>query len=75
MNLLLDTHAFLWSITSRRMSLAADAAFLDPDNSLYLSAASYWEICIKVSIGKLTLPDDTWPYERLHIWDIRLRQG
>jgi len=55
-NLLLDTHAFLWSITSRRMSPAADATFLDPDNSLYLSAASYWEICIKVSIGKLTLP-------------------
>lgn len=19
--------------------------------------------------------EDTWPYERLHIWDIRLRQG
>ncbi len=58
MNLLLDTHIFLWSITSRRLSPAADAAFLDADNKLYLSAASYWEICIKLSIGKLTLPQD-----------------
>jgi len=56
--LLLDTHVFLWSITSRRLSDAADAAFLNPDNTLYLSGASYWEICIKLSIGKLTLPDD-----------------
>lgn len=38
------------------MSRTADAAFLNPDNSLYLSAASYWEICIKLSIGKLALP-------------------
>lgn len=58
MNLLLDTHIFLWSITSRRLSPAADAAFLDADNTLYLSAASYWEICIKLGIGKLTLPED-----------------
>jgi PIN domain nuclease of toxin-antitoxin system len=56
-NLLLDTHIFLWSITSRRLSPTADAAFLDGDNMLYLSAASFWEICIKLSIGKLTLPD------------------
>ena len=58
MKLLLDTHVFLWSITSRRLSAAADVVFLDPDNTLYLSAASYWEICIKLSIGKLTLPED-----------------
>lgn len=58
MRLLLDTHVFLWSITSRRLSAAADAAFLNPDNTLYLSAASYWEICIKLSLGKLTLPED-----------------
>jgi PIN domain nuclease of toxin-antitoxin system len=56
--LLFDTHVFLWSITSRRLSDAADAAFLDPDNVLYLSAASFWEICIKLGIGKLTLPED-----------------
>lgn len=60
MNLLLDTHVLLGSITSRRLSPAADAVFLDPRNALFLSAASYWEICIKLSLGKLTLPGN-WP--------------
>lgn len=58
MRLLLDTHALLWSITSRRMSDAADAAFVEAENTLYLSIASYWEMCIKLSINKLTLPEN-----------------
>lgn len=58
MRLLLDTHTLLWSITSRQLSPAADAAFLDADNDLFLSVASYWEICIKLGVGKLSLPDD-----------------
>jgi len=57
---LLDTHAFLWSMTRRSLTPAADAVFLDPDNPLYLSIASYWEVWIKLSLGKLALPDN-WP--------------
>lgn len=33
---------------------------LDPANDILVSAASYWEIAIKVSLGKLTLHQ---PYE------------
>jgi PIN domain nuclease of toxin-antitoxin system len=58
--LLLDTQVFLWSMWGRNLSSKATSAFLDPNNELYLSAASYWEICIKVSIGKLTLASN-WP--------------
>lgn len=58
MKLLLDTHAFLWLIGNQRLSQRAGAAFLDPSNQLFLSAASYWEICIKRSIGKLVLAED-----------------
>ena len=58
MKLLLDTHAFLWSITNGKLSKTAQEAFLDPENELYLSAASYWEICIKNSLGKLLLAKD-----------------
>ena len=58
MKLLLDTHAFLWAVSGARLSDAAQRAFLAPQNDLYLSAASYWEICIKVSLGKLTLQPD-----------------
>ena len=53
MRLLLDTHALLWWLdddpqlggTARERIRAADAAFV--------SAASLWEIAIKVGIGKL----------------------
>ena len=55
MQLLLDTHTFLWSIEGQGLSKRAAEAFLDPENDLYLSVASYWELCIKFSIGKLDL--------------------
>lgn len=58
MKLLLDTHVFLWSITNGKLSENARQAFLDPENDLYLSAVSYWEICIKTSLGKLVLAKD-----------------
>jgi PIN domain nuclease of toxin-antitoxin system len=56
--LLLDTHAFLWMMWGHNLSAGAIAAILDADNTLYLSIASYWEICIKKSIGKLDLTSD-----------------
>ena len=58
MNLLLDTHAFLWIVNDGPLSKTARALFLDAENKLFFSAASYWEICIKLSIGKLSLADD-----------------
>ncbi|MCA9972960.1 MAG: type II toxin-antitoxin system VapC family toxin [Anaerolineales bacterium] len=60
MKLLLDTHAFLWSLMGKGLSQDAEAAFLDGENTLYFSAVSYWEICLKVSRGKLILADE-WP--------------
>jgi len=56
MKVLLDTHAFLWAITGDdRLSKTAGKTFLNPDNRLFFSAASFWEICIKISLGKLSL--------------------
>jgi PIN domain nuclease of toxin-antitoxin system len=56
MKVLLDTHAFLWLITGdERLSETAQKTFLDPANRLFFSAASLWEICIKKSLGKLSL--------------------
>ncbi|MBP7583850.1 MAG: type II toxin-antitoxin system VapC family toxin [Spirochaetes bacterium] len=57
MKILLDTSAFLWSITGNRaLGKKAAKAFLDEKNSLLLSVASLWEITIKVCIGKLDVP-------------------
>ena len=41
-----------------RLGETAKAAFSDKDNKLFFSAASYWEICIKQSLGKLLLSAD-----------------
>ena len=58
MKVLLDTHAFLWLITDEdRLSENARQTFLNMENSLFLSAASLWEICIKKSLGKISLKD------------------
>jgi len=56
MKVLLDTHAFLWAITGdKNLSETARKTFLDPPNRLFFSAVSMWEICIKISLGKLSL--------------------
>ena len=62
MKLLLDTHSFLWLVTSD-LQLSANALTLiaDVNNEVLLSPASYWEVAIKVSIGKypLSVPFET----------------
>lgn len=59
MKILLDTCAFLWLVTgSEQLSAIARNFFSDPDNDVYLSAASSWEISVKWSIGKLPLPEE-----------------
>jgi len=61
MRVLLDTHAFLWwADDDRRLSARARQAIADAADA-FLSVASCWEIAIKVSRGRLTLPK---PVER-----------
>ncbi len=58
MKILLDTHCWLWWITTPE-SLAPEARqFIgDGRNEIFLSAASSWEIAIKYALGKLPLPE------------------
>jgi PIN domain nuclease of toxin-antitoxin system len=57
MRLLLDSHAFLWWVTDDPgLSRRARAAIADPGNECFLSHASVWEMAIKASLRKLTLP-------------------
>ena len=58
MRILLDTHAFLWWVTDdpklgRRVRRQIQAA----KNPCFLSVASCWEMAIKISLGKLRLPE------------------
>jgi PIN domain nuclease of toxin-antitoxin system len=53
---LLDTHSLIWFLDgSARMSPIAYRLSVDPQTSLCISAASLWEIAIKIGTGKLRL--------------------
>jgi PIN domain nuclease of toxin-antitoxin system len=68
MNLLLDTHAFLWAIdNSPQLSESARTAIIDGNNVVFVSAATAWEIAVKKAIGKLTIPQGSYLDElRVH---------
>ena len=54
MDLLLDTHVFLWwDSNDTRLGLSARAAIASAANQVFVSAASIWEIAIKARLGKL----------------------
>ena len=58
MRLLLDTHSLLWFLLNDlRLSAAANGLIADANNDIEISPASYWEIAIKISLGKYSLPE------------------
>jgi PIN domain nuclease of toxin-antitoxin system len=58
MNLLLDTHVWLWwQMMPERLEKQVRAIIEDPANTVYLSAASSWEMAIKIAAGRLELPE------------------
>ena len=57
MKALLDTHAFLWFLAGdARLSRKARETIERDDAELFLSAASVWEMAIKASLDRLSLP-------------------
>jgi PIN domain nuclease of toxin-antitoxin system len=56
--LLLDTCTFLWILMDApELSGLARERFRNPDNEVFLSSVSAWEIALKHSLGSLPLPD------------------
>lgn len=63
MQILLDTHAFIWFIEGNNsLSSTARDSILKPENQLYLSIASLWEIAIKLNLDRLSFAE---PFEQL----------
>jgi PIN domain nuclease of toxin-antitoxin system len=57
MRILLDTCEFLWLVAGdAKLSPQTASAVRDPNNEVFLSAVSFWEIAVKYSLGKLPLP-------------------
>ena len=58
MNLLADTHAFIWSFSAaKKLPAAVAAEFKNPDNQIFLSVASVWEMQIKIKLNKMVFND------------------
>lgn len=55
MRLLLDTHLLLWVVADSPKLTAARRATIEGADEVYVSAASLWEIAIKVGLGKLSV--------------------
>jgi len=61
--ILLDTHVWLWLLTTPdRISAETLEVLSNTENDLYLSVASAWEITIKYQLGKLPLPCPPWEF-------------
>ena len=59
MRLLLDTHTFLWWVSDwREIAEPAREVIADPNNEVFVSAVSGWEIGIKKAKGRLVAPDN-----------------
>ncbi len=53
----MDTHILLWWLgNDPLLSESARALMRDPENVIFVSAVSLWEIWLKLSLGKLRLP-------------------
>ncbi|MBK1707042.1 type II toxin-antitoxin system VapC family toxin [Halochromatium glycolicum] len=56
MRVLLDTQALLWFLLDDpRLTAPARAIISNARNQVAVSPASYWEIAIKISLGKYAL--------------------
>jgi PIN domain nuclease of toxin-antitoxin system len=60
--LLLDTQVFLWMAADPDRLGGARAEIEKPANDLLLSAASTWELAVKASIGRMSLPEPVGSY-------------
>jgi len=59
MKLLLDTHVLLWWLSDNATLTEKARGWIgDPENTIFVSAVSLWEIWLKQSLGKLRLPPD-----------------
>ncbi|MDX2029297.1 MAG: type II toxin-antitoxin system VapC family toxin [Blastocatellia bacterium] len=76
MNLLLDTHTFLWFADEQQSANLPEPTkdlLIDGRNALFISPASVWEMAIKVSIGKLKLTEPATRLVEFHLANNSIR--
>lgn len=58
MRILLDTHILLWVLADSPHIVEIKPLILSNDTEVYISTASWWELAIKISIGKIDIKLD-----------------
>jgi PIN domain nuclease of toxin-antitoxin system len=59
LKVLLDTHILLWWLDADPLLCEEAIGIIrNPENTIFVSAVSLWEIWLKQSLGKLRLPPD-----------------
>lgn len=58
MRLLLDTHILLWALNDDPRLSGKTRKLIENAADVYVSAASFWEMAIKVGVGKLAVDLD-----------------
>ncbi len=55
MRMLLDSHVLLWALADDTRLTAPARRRIESATEIYVSAASYWELAIKIGLGKLAV--------------------
>ena len=72
MKYLLDTHTFMWSIMdSSKLSEKVRTIIENPNNEIFVSGITFWEIAIKTQIGKMKFEN----FNILHLPNIATQYG
>jgi PIN domain nuclease of toxin-antitoxin system len=68
MRCLIDTHIFIWWILDHpKLPRSLRQIIADSTTELFFSSASAWEIIIKSTLGKLSLPENPTEWIRKHL--------
>jgi PIN domain nuclease of toxin-antitoxin system len=75
-NLLLDTHIFLWSVLEpSRLTPAVREALTNGDNALWLSPISLWEVLVLAEKGRLELDTEPEAWARTALKQCPVREA
>jgi PIN domain nuclease of toxin-antitoxin system len=76
MKLLLDTHIWLWSVLEpTRLSPRIARAIDNPENELWLSPISVWELIMLTQKGRVLLSEDAISWARRTVEQLRLHEA
>ncbi len=76
MKFLLDTHMWLWSVLEPgRLSHRVARTLANPENQLWLSPISVWELLMLTRKGRIALDDDPLSWARRSLEQLQLHEA